>query len=245
MFERCRYWRWRAASAIGRARRRLRIGCALLILLLVGDAFYVAGLWPDWEVWAEGPVFKSSFIRTYEHQRALHGGPRLRWTPVPLDEISPHLIRSVLIGEDSRFWSHPGFDRAAFEEAMEFNLSRRRLVYGGSTISQQTVKNLFLGPSRNPVRKWHELLLTLGMERALEKRRILEIYLNVAEFGKGVYGVEAASRVYWGVPARDLSRRQAAELAASLPAPRGHNPETRTDFFESRTEKLLRQIREL
>ena len=121
----------------------------------------------------------------------------------------------------------------------------RRIIYGGSTISQQTVKNLFFTPSRNPMRKWHELLLTLGMERALEKRRILELYLNLAEFGRGVYGVEAASRRYYGVSASDLSRIQAAELAASLPAPRKHNPGTRTEFFEARTEKLLLQLREL
>lgn len=155
------------------------------------------------------------------------------------------MLRTVLVGEDSRLYRHSGFDRVAFEEAMQANLEQRRIAYGGSTISQQTVKNLFFTPSRNPLRKWHELLLTFGMEHALDKQRILEIYLNVAEFGPGVYGVDAAARFYFGVPASRLSRRQAVELAASLPSPRKHNPDTRTEFFEARTEKLLRQLREL
>ncbi len=245
MFDKVRYWRWRAEALAERASRRLRLACLLIAALAFGDGFYVAGLWPDWTLYADGPVFKTSFMKRYEHDRFRNGGPPLRWTPVALDSISSHMIRSVLVGEDSRFYRHRGFDRIAFEEAMQANLDRRRIVYGGSTISQQTVKNLFFTPSRNPLRKWHELLLTLGMERALDKQRILEIYLNVAEFGRGVYGVEAAARLYFGVRASDLSSRQAVELAASLPAPRSHNPATRTEFFESRTRKLLRQLREL
>ena len=169
------------------------------------------------------------------------GGPPLRWQPVRLEAMSPHLVRFVLTGEDSRFYDHHGFDHAAFEEAMEENFERRRLLYGASTISQQTVKNLLLSPSRNPIRKWHELLLTLGMELSLDKERILELYLNVAELGVGVYGVEAAARTYWGISAAQLSERQAAELAATLPAPRKHNPHTRSAFFRQRTRKLLRQ----
>ncbi len=245
MFEGLRNWWWQREKRARSFRARLRLACAFLIGAVFGDVFYVAGLWPDWELYADGPIFKSSFMLRYEHDRALEGGPRLRWQPVTLEDVSVHMLRSVLVGEDSRFYRHKGFDRVAFEAAMEHNLERRRIIYGGSTISQQTVKNLFFTPSRNPMRKWHELLLTLGMERALEKRRILELYLNLAEFGRGVYGVEAASRRYFGVSASDLSRIQAAELAASLPSPRKHNPGTRTEFFEARTEKLLLQLREL
>jgi monofunctional biosynthetic peptidoglycan transglycosylase len=112
-------------------------------------------------------------------------------------------------------------------------------VFGASTISQQTVKNLFLTPSRNPLRKWHELILTWGMERQLSKRRILDIYLNVAQFGRGVYGVQAASQAYWGVNADQLSPAQAAELVATLPSPVKNNPSTRTRYFERRSKKLL------
>lgn len=245
MFEKLRYWRWRAEALAERTRRRLRVGCALLLGLCFADLCFVAGMWPDWTLYAEGPVFKSSFIKRYERDRARDGGRSLRWSPVPLERISRHMLRTVLVGEDSRFYRHSGFDRVAFEEAMQANLEQRRIAYGGSTISQQTVKNLFFTPSRNPLRKWHELLLTFGMEHALDKQRILEIYLNVAEFGPGVYGVDAAARFYFGVPASRLSRRQAVELAASLPSPRKHNPDTRTEFFEARTEKLLRQLREL
>jgi monofunctional biosynthetic peptidoglycan transglycosylase len=123
---------------------------------------------------------------------------------------------------------------------MEYNLSEKRLVYGASTISQQTVKNVFLNPSRNPLRKWHELILTIGMERSLSKKRILEHYINVAEFGRGIYGVDAAARYYWGIPASRLSNRQAIELAATLPSPVDNNPKTRTKSFDRRVRKIRR-----
>lgn len=245
MFQRLRYWHWRSRAVADQARRRARLACVLLAILAFADLCYVAGMWPDWDLYRQGPVFKSSFMKRYERDRVRDGGPALRWSPVPLERVSEQLLRTVLVGEDSRFYRHKGFDRVAFEEAMQANLQRRRIAYGGSTISQQTVKNLFLSPSRNPLRKWHELLLTLGMERELEKRRILELYLNVAEFGPGIYGVEAAALHYFGVPAAVLSRRQSAELVASLPAPRTHNPDTRTEFFRARTAKLLRQLRDL
>ncbi len=114
------------------------------------------------------------------------------------------------------------------------------MAYGGSTISQQTAKNLFLSASRNPLRKWHELLLTLGMEYHLSKDRILELYLNIAEFGPGIYGVEAAARHYWGVPAQHLTRSQAAQIAATLPSPKKHNPATRSARFLAHTNKIIR-----
>ena len=123
---------------------------------------------------------------------------------------------------------------------MEYNLSRKKLVYGASTISQQTVKNIFLSPSRNPLRKWHELVLTIGMERNLSKERILEQYLNVAEFGRGLYGVDAAARYYWGIPASALTSSQAVELAAPLPSPTRNNPKTRTRSFQNRVKKIRR-----
>ena len=229
-------------SPLKRFLRRLRLALQMALLLLLADLCYLAGMWPDWNLYAEGPIFKSKFIKVYEHARHEGGGPPLRWRPIPLEKMSHHLIHSVIVAEDGRFYQHPGFDRVAFEEAMEENAARRRLVYGASTISQQTVKNLLLSPSRNPLRKWHELLLTLGMELFVEKDRILELYLNLAEFGPGIYGVEAASRAYWQKSASRLSRRQAAELAATLPAPKDHNPRTRTAFFRERTRKVLRDM---
>lgn len=150
--------------------------------------------------------------------------------------------RAAIVAEDARFYQHQGFDLAAFQEAMDHNLENMELRYGASTISQQTVKNLFFSASRNPLRKWHELIFTLAMEHQLSKRRILEIYLNIAEFGIGVYGVEAAARHYWGIPAAMLSQRQAAALAACLPSPKKHNPVTRSRRHLERTRKILRYM---
>lgn len=208
------------------------------MLLIFVDLFYVATIWPDWEKIKSGPVPKSNFIEKYERQRKQKGGPHLRWRPIPFTKMPEHLVRAVIVAEDSRFYQHNGFDLVAFKEAMDYNLSQRQAVFGGSTISQQTVKNMFLNPSRNPIRKWHELLMTWFMERKLSKNRILTIYLNVAEFGRGIYGVEAASQYYWGVSAFEISEGQAVELAATLPSPRKHNPKTQTKAFHHRVTKI-------
>lgn len=207
-------------------------------MFLVIDAFYVSTLWPDWNTLATGPVPTSNFIKQYQSVYRKHHWPSLQWRPIQYQDIPQHLQRAVVVGEDSRFWQHSGFDLIAFKEAMDYNLAERRFAFGASTISQQTVKNLFLSASRNPLRKWHELLLTWGMEKNLRKRRILEIYLNIAEFDRGVYGVEAAARHFWGIPASQLSIGQAVELAATLPSPGKNNPRTRTDAFLHRVEKI-------
>lgn len=210
----------------------------LLVLFLVIDAFYVSTIWPDWKSLVTGAVPKSNFIKRYQSDYRQKQWPRLQWRTIQYDDIPQHLQRAVVVAEDSRFWQHSGFDLIAFKEAMDYNLTERRFAFGASTISQQTVKNLFFSPSRNPLRKWHELLLTWGMEKNLRKRRILEIYLNIAEFDRGVYGVEAASRHFWNLPASKLSISQAIELAACLPSPSKHNPRTRTDAFLRRVEKI-------
>ena len=219
----------------------LRWSWRLLPVVIMMDLGYLIGIWPDWELYTEGPIQRSSFIRSYESEQYRHAGwPELRWNPVSIETIPQDLIRAVIVAEDARFYEHEGVDIEALREAMEYNLSERRLVYGASTISQQTVKNIFLSPSRNPLRKWHELLLTIGMERNLSKRRILEHYLNVAEFGRGIYGVDAAARHYWGIPASRLTSRQAIELAATLPSPVRNNPATRARSFQSRVTKIRR-----
>lgn len=219
----------------------LRWSLRILPVLVMMDIGYLIGIWPDWELYSQGPVQRSSFIRNYEFERHDHPDwPALRWNPVPVDTIPQVMIRAVIVAEDARFYEHDGVDIDALKEAMEYNLSEKRLVYGGSTISQQTVKNVFLSPSRNPLRKWHELVLTLEMERNLTKKRILEHYLNVAEFGRGIYGVDAAARYYWNIPASRLTTRQAIELAASLPSPVSNNPDTRTRVFQNRVRKIRR-----
>ena len=212
-----------------------------MLVLVVMDTGYLIGVWPNWKLYTEGPIQRSSFIRSYEIQQYRHSDwPRLRWRPVSIGEIPENMVRAVIVAEDARFYEHEGVDFEALKEAMEYNLSEKRLIYGGSTISQQTVKNVFLSPSRTPLRKWHELVLTVGMERNLSKKRILEHYLNVAEFGRGIYGVDAAARYYWGIPVSGISSQQAIELAATLPSPIKDNPKTHTRAFRSRVNKIRR-----
>ncbi len=141
-----------------------------------------------------------------------------RW--VPYERISIHLKRAVVAAEDSRFLTHQGFDWEGIETAVEKNLRRGRIVAGGSTISQQLAKNLFLSAARNPVRKLQEAAITVMLEQLWSKRRILEVYLNVIEWGNGIYGAEAAARHYYGISAARLSPTQAAHLAAMIPNPR-------------------------
>jgi monofunctional biosynthetic peptidoglycan transglycosylase len=218
--------------------RRIAQVVAALVLL---DLLYLAWIWPSWEQLATGPAPKSAFIESYEASLARGDDiPPLRWEPVPLPRIARAMQRAVVVAEDSRFFEHDGVDVEALRDAIDENLEKRRIVLGGSTISQQTAKNMFLSPGRTPLRKWHELILTVVMERHLPKRRILELYLNVAQFGEGVFGVEAAARHYWGTSAAALSTRQAAELAAALPSPVNHNPSTRTPRFERRVRKIIR-----
>ncbi len=221
-----------------------RLGKWLLFLLLAGaciDAFYLATIWPDWQAYRQGSIPASSFMRRYESEREHRSDwPPLRWQPVSIDRIPRHLVRAVIVAEDARFYEHEGVDLEALKDAMETNLSQKRFAYGGSTLSQQTAKNLFLSPARNPLRKWHELVLTLGMERNLSKRRILELYLNVAEFGRGVYGVGAAARHYWDVPVSHITVSESIELAATLPSPVNNNPRSNTRAFRNRVARIWR-----
>lgn len=222
-------------------KRSWRWGWRLALVFLVVDAAYLAGIWPKWEDYSAGQLRQSNFIRAYQADRREDTGlPALRWYPVPIERISRAMRRAAVVAEDARFYEHDGIDVEAFREAMRRNFERRQFAFGASTISQQTVKNLFLSPSRDPLRKWHELWLTLGMERKLSKQRILEYYLNVAEFGRGIYGVEAAARFYYGISAAQLRRREAIELAATLPSPVRNNPLTRTRAFDSRVRRITR-----
>ncbi|MDX1487345.1 MAG: monofunctional biosynthetic peptidoglycan transglycosylase [Acidiferrobacterales bacterium] len=242
-FRRRRYATKRRRGYIAMLLRAARWALYLVLLLILLDAFYVALLRPDWSRLAQGSIPKSRFISEYQkaqrHDRKL---PPLHWRPVPLASIPRVLRQAVIIAEDSRFYEHEGFDLIAFKEAMDYNLARGRFALGASTISQQTTKNLLLSSSRNPLRKWHELILTWDMERHLSKNRILEIYLNIAEFGSGIYGVEAAARAYWGKSASALTWSEAVELAATLPSPKHHNPATRTERFGKRVEKIMHFI---
>jgi len=215
----------------------------ILGALLLVETGYILGLMPDWEEFKYGPIPKSRYIKKYEYEHSIDDSlPKLRWYPISISQIPKQLIRTVIVAEDSRFYQHKGFDQEALKNAMEYNLSKGKLIYGASTISQQTVKNLFLTPSRNPLRKFHEAILTYAMEKNVGKQRIIEIYLNNAEFGRGIYGVEAAARYYYAKSTNQLSEMDSVKLAATLPSPIKHNPNTQTEQFLKRQNKIKQHM---
>lgn len=138
---------------------------------------------------------------------------------VRLSLISPYLIHAVIISEDDKFYEHEGFDWESMNKALEKNISKKKIMRGGSTISQQLAKNLYLSPSKNPIRKIREAIIAHSLEKNLSKKRILEIYLNVIEWGQGIYGIEAASNCYFNKSASSLSPAEAIRLASVLPNP--------------------------
>jgi monofunctional biosynthetic peptidoglycan transglycosylase len=163
-----------------------------------------------------------------------------RW--VDYRRISPNLKRAVIAAEDAKFIDHEGFDWEGIQRALERNQKRGKVVAGGSTISQQLAKNLFLSGERSVVRKGQEALITIMLEALMEKRRILEIYLNVAEWGEGIFGAEAAARHYYGTSAARLSADQAARLAAMLPRPRYYDRNRSTPYLERYTDRILARM---
>lgn len=161
---------------------------------------------------------------------------------VPISKISPNVIKAVLIGEDDKFWNHEGFDVQGMEQALERTLKKGKIA-GGSTISQQLAKNLYLSPSKNPVRKFKEAILTWRIEKTLTKRRILEIYLNVAEWGDGIFGIEAAARHYYHKSAKNLTGLEAARLAAVLPNPIKYNPTGNQKYVKNRSRIIYKILK--
>ncbi len=155
----------------------------------------------------------------------------LKYQWVDYGKISNHLKRAVIASEDAKFLDHEGFDWDGIQRAYEKNLKKGKIVAGGSTISQQLAKNLFLSTKRTPWRKGQEAIITIMLENLMSKRRILEIYLNVIEWGDGVFGAEAASRHYYKTSAAGLSRQQAAKLAAMIPNPRFYDQHKNTRYL--------------
>jgi monofunctional biosynthetic peptidoglycan transglycosylase len=163
-----------------------------------------------------------------------------RW--VPVNRMAPTLRRAVVVAEDAAFWQHEGVDYAELRNSIETNLERGEIVRGASTITQQLAKNLFLSPSRNPVRKLRELWIARRFEAELTKTRILELYLNVIEWGDGVYGAEAAATVYFGKPALALDASESALLAGAIINPRLLNPAQPTRRLLRRQEIIARRM---
>jgi monofunctional biosynthetic peptidoglycan transglycosylase len=174
--------------------------------------------------------------------RARGRAPRRLQRWVPYARISPTLKRAVLVAEDAAFWQHEGIDVKQIRESLERDLEKGTFSRGGSTITQQLAKNLFLSPSKNPLRKLRELLIARRLEASLSKRRIFEIYLNVIEWGDGVYGAESASRAYFGKSASQLTAEEAATLAACIINPRLMNPDRFTIRLQRRQRLILSRM---
>lgn len=216
----------------------LPIACAIF-----GYAVYELVTWPDIERLVTQRPETTAFIDRYRERRREAGRsvePSWRW--VPYSQISPHLKRTVVAAEDISFFFHRGFDVEEIEMAIRDALAGRRHLRGASTITQQLAKNLWLSPTRNPWRKLKEAALTRQLERSLSKQTILGLYLNVVEFGPGIYGAEAAARHYFGKPAAELSEWESAQLAASLPRPSRWNPRSESRAYWSYVEDILQRL---
>ena len=211
------------------ARRLWRRLLLLGVLALAGWLVWEAATWPDVQALATRPPATTAFIERYK-ERERTAKVAIRWTPYAA--ISPDLKRAVLVAEDINFFSHHGFDWGEIGSAIREALEDTEAPRGASTITQQLVKNLWLSPSRIPLRKGKEAILTWQVEHALGKRRILELYLNVVEFGPGIYGAGAAAERYFGKPAADLDEEESAQLAASLPRPRSWHPGSRSRAYQ-------------
>ena len=218
---------------------------AFIVLLAAGFACgaYIYLTLPDVRVLRTQNPQTTAFIELRSQQAAAKGEPvrRIqRWVAYP--RISSHLKRAVLVAEDSAFWQHEGVDFQALKESMETNIERMEWARGASTITQQLAKNLYLSPSKNPIRKVRELLIARRLEAELTKQRILELYLNVVEWGNGIYGAEAAARTYFGKPAADLNPSESALLAGALVNARLLDPAHPTPRLRRRQEMVLRRM---
>jgi monofunctional biosynthetic peptidoglycan transglycosylase len=208
-------------------------------------AFVLAQLWFYGHIvyWSRYPPASTAFMeRSLDALQAKDPRARLKHQWVPYERISVQLKRAVVAAEDARFLDHEGFDWEMIQKAMTRNEKKGRVVAGASTISQQLAKNLFLSGERSWPRKAQEALITWMLERTMSKRRILELYLNVAEWGEGIFGAEAAARYHFGVPAAALGPAQAAWLAAILPSPRRYTRGRSTPYLEGRTATIFARM---
>jgi monofunctional biosynthetic peptidoglycan transglycosylase len=217
-----------SAAKAPRRKHLVRLFFLWLGLVLVA-AWTLAALTLVAAKWIDPPTTAVHVERRL--QAFIHGKPyHEHYEFVPLREISPDFQHAVIAAEDARFYQHHGFDWQAMELAADEDMEGGRRIRGGSTITQQLVKNLFFGTGRSFLRKGAEFTLVPVAEFVLGKQRILELYLNVVEWGPGIYGAEAASQHYYGTSARRLDRQQAADLAAILPAPLRRRPERMTHY---------------
>ncbi len=229
-------------SNLRRGPARFLVRLALLAALALGGvACYWWATFPDIARLAKTNPPSTALIEARAAEAGREGRSFTpRWTWMPLSRISPHLQKAVIVSEDALFFQHEGFDWGGIQEATIRNVKSGKLYRGGSTITQQLAKNLYLSSEKNLLRKAHEALLARSLERHLTKKRILEIYLNVAEWGRGVYGAEAAAQHHFGKPAAKLTEEEAALLAAMLPSPLRYDPLRVTPYLAYRRAQILR-----
>lgn len=216
------------------------------LFILIASAVLVYHLWILARVlWLVkfNPESSAFMENSLEEMQEKNPTATLKHVWIPYEKISPNIKKAVIAAEDAKFLSHEGFDWDAIQNAFEKNLKKGRIVAGGSTISQQLAKNLFLSKSRNPLRKIEEAVITFMIEKLMSKRRILEIYLNVIEWGRGIFGVEAASQAYFRCSSSQISSVQAAMLAAIIPNPVYFQTRLGSDRVKRKTGILLSRMR--
>lgn len=214
----------------------LRLLAVLLLLLLIFGLVGYIHLPDVSELRWKNP--QKTALMGYREEQGIRG--KSIW--VPLTSIAPTLRHAVIVAEDIHFYEHNGTDWNAIWEAVKKNLKRRRLYAGGSTISQQLAKNLYLNPSKTFWRKFQEMVITFRLERELSKSRILEIYLNVAEWGRGIYGAESAAQHYFKKSASDLTLEEASWLAAILPSPLRYEKQRHSRYIDKKTRRIERGV---
>jgi monofunctional biosynthetic peptidoglycan transglycosylase len=223
-------------------RRLLRLGLLVLAGLVALAAWVAVGLPARSDVRelaARNPPRTRLMEQREEEAKAKGRKARSVQRFVPLSAVSRHLIHAVISSEDQKFFGHEGVDWKAVQESIDKNVQKRRFARGGSTITQQLAKNLYFGTAKTPVRKLRELVVTQWLESDLTKSRILALYLNLIEWGDGIYGCEAAARHWYGKPASALTENEAAGLAAMIPNPRRVNPRVSPDRHRRATRRVL------
>jgi monofunctional biosynthetic peptidoglycan transglycosylase len=212
-------------------------------LLVAAVFFYQLWFFIHIWYWVDHNPERSAFMETrLEDLQSKKPQSDLKHVWVPYNRISVHLKRALIAAEDAKFLEHEGFDWESIQQAYEKNLQKGKIVAGGSTISQQLAKNLFLSSTRTPWRKTEEALITLMLEHMMDKKRILEIYLNIIEWGNGIFGAEAAARHYYGVSASALSMEQSARLAAMVPKPLYYDRNRNTPWLNRKTGIILERM---
>ncbi len=211
------------------------VALPLALVLLLQAWYFIQVCW-----WVNHNPTSTAFMREQlDKLQQKNPKAKLQHQWVPYNRISNHLKRAIIASEDANFAEHEGVDWAALQKAYEKNAKKGKVVRGGSTITQQVAKNLFLSGERSYVRKAQEMIITFMLEAVMDKRRIFEIYLNVAEWGNGVFGCEAASRKYFGVPAASLGPAEAARLAVMLPNPRFFGRHLDSNYLNKRSALIL------